>query len=260
LNPSAEKIQKLFIDEGETIVNDHIAFRTFSHPLVNIEVLSKPFAEAGYVKAGYYHFEAKKLNAIHFEVPEDINAPRVFISELLPDSFSGFLKTEVRKLMNVVKDKSLFPEALLFAGDIFGKPSWDIYNRLREESEYASWLYVFGYRANHFTVSVNHLQKYNTLEKVNELLKKNGFKLNSSGGEIKGTPEDLLRQSSTLADIVPVEFKEGIYEIPACYYEFAQRYPDKKGEMYGGFVAKSADKIFESTDFYKEQASKKGSR
>jgi hypothetical protein len=77
----------------------------------------------------------------------------------------------------------------------------------------------------------------------------NGFSLNSSGGEVKGTPEDLLQQSSTLADKVKVKFIEGTYEIPCCYYEFAQRYYDSTGKLYNGFVAKSADKIFESTNF-----------
>jgi len=75
--------------------------------------------------------------------------------------------------------------------------------------------------------------------------------MNTSGGEIKGTPEQLLRQSSTLADKVAISFKEGSYEIPACYYEFAQRYKDKSGKLYSGFIAKSADKIFESTDYRK---------
>ena len=88
---------------------------------------------------------------------------------------------------------------------------------------------------------------------MNNLLKEKGFVLNSSGGEIKGTPEDLLRQSSTIADTVKVKFQEGSYEVPCCYYEFAQRYPDSGGHLYNGFVAKSADKIFESTNFYRKK-------
>ena len=43
-----------------------------------------------------------------------------------------------------------------------------------------------------------------------------------------------------------VDFTEGMEEIPSCYYEFALRYP-KDGELFQGFVAASADKIFEST-------------
>ncbi|MGB1300776.1 MAG: DUF1338 domain-containing protein, partial [Pseudoalteromonas tetraodonis] len=33
-----------------------------------------------------------------------------------------------------------------------------------------------------------------------------------------------------------------------CFYEFAIRYPKPDGEIYTGFVAASADKIFESTN------------
>jgi hypothetical protein len=76
--------------------------------------------------------------------------------------------------------------------------------------------------------------------------------LNSSGGEVKGTPEELLEQSSTKAGILPIDFVEGTFEIPSCYYEFAFRYPDTDGKLYSGFIAKSADKIFESTDFYRK--------
>ena len=50
----------------------------------------------------------------------------------------------------------------------------------------------FGFRANHFTVSINSLKKYNDVVKVNDLIRKNGFILNNSGGEIKGTPADLF--------------------------------------------------------------------
>ena len=142
---------------------------------------------------------------------------------------------------------------LLFSGSLFSQLSIDVYNKLREESEYAAWFYVFGLRANHFTVSINSFKNYDNIFKVNELLKENGFTLNSSGGEVKGTPSDLLQQSSTMADVVKVKFKEGVFEVPCCYYEFAQRYPDSNGQIYSGFIVKSADKIFESTNYYKKQ-------
>ncbi len=72
--------------------------------------------------------------------------------------------------------------------------------------------------------------------------------MNSSGGEIKGSREELLQQSSIMADRSMVEFKEGMREVPSCYYEFALRFKDKEGELYEGFIAASADKIFESTN------------
>ncbi len=138
-----------------------------------------------------------------------------------------------------------------FHGTIFTPLSYQLYNQLREESEYAAWLYVFGYRANHFTVSINYLEHFEGIEAVNSFLKSAGFPLNTSGGEIKGSPAAFLEQSSTLADRIEVEFSEGKYVIPACYYEFARRYEQQDGVLFSGFIADSADKIFESTDFRK---------
>jgi len=57
-----------------------------------------------------------------------------------------------------------------------------------------------------------------------------------------------LEQSATLAAPVDVEFSDGVRRIPGCYYEFARRYPLPNGTLYTGFVERSADKIFESTD------------
>ena len=73
--------------------------------------------------------------------------------------------------------------------------------------------------------------------------------MNTVGGEIKGTPEKLLQQSSTLAEIIPMEFVEGTFEVPACFYEFAIRYPDANGKLFSGFIAANANKIFDSTNF-----------
>jgi hypothetical protein len=251
-NPSAGKIFNLFKGENENVVNDHIAFRTIDYPEVDIDVISKPFVRNGYVPRGEYQFESKHLFARHFELPGDPDAPRVFISQLKTAEFSPYLQSVFKSAMGRTAPCTLMSPELIFMGSVFDDLSFEVYKRLLDESEYAAWFYVFGFRANHFTVSVNHLKKHNDIYKVNELLKKNGYVLNSSGGEVKGTPEELLQQSSTMADIVKIKFIEGEFEIPCCYYEFAQRFPDKSGELYSGFIAKSADKIFESTNFYKK--------
>jgi hypothetical protein len=249
-NPSVGKIYDLFINEGEEVVNDHIAFRTLDIDKINIDLLAKPFTSAGYVPMGEYFFKDKHLFASHFEHPGYTGAPRVFISQLILHECSAFIQETFNGLI-IAADTGRFSSGeLIFSGTLFNPLSFEVYNRLREESEYAAWFYVFGFRANHFTVSINSLKKNNDILKVNDLIKRNGFILNSSGGEIKGKPEDLLQQSSTMADIISVNFIEGTFDIPSCYYEFAQRYPGSDGKLYSGFIASSADKIFESTDFY----------
>lgn len=253
VNPDAKRIFDLFSGMGETVVNDHIAFRTFDDPRVNIDVLAKPFTEAGYEYKGEYHFEVKKLYARHFELVSFLEAPRIFISQLKTNLFSESLQKTVKSIIDQVPAELLNSEKLVYSGNSWGTPSYKIYQALREESEYAAWVYVFGFRANHFTVSVNNLKKFESLEKVNQYLKEHGFLLNDSAGEIKGTPAELLEQSSTKSGIIPVTFVEGTYPVPSCYYEFARRYNDSSGKLYLGFIAKSADKIFESTNFYEKK-------
>jgi hypothetical protein len=248
-NPSAERIYNLFQNSGERVVNDHVAFRTCDDPRVNIDVLARPFQAIGYVPAGEYYFEEKKLRARHFELPGDPESPRVFISELMLEEFSQNLQDTLKKQLDEVPEELLSSPDLIHHGSLSSSLSYEVYESLRKESEYAAWLYAFGFRANHFTVSVNYLEGFTKLEEVNAFLKENAYSLNTSGGEIKGSPDQLLEQSSTLADRVEVKFSEGFKIIPGCYYEFALRYPQKDGRIFSGFIAGSADKIFESTDY-----------
>ncbi len=249
-NPLAKEVYDLFIQQGEEVLNDHIAFRTFNDSRVNIDVLAQQFIEAGYEYKGSYNFEEKKLNARHFEHKEFRDAPRIFISELRTEEFSPFLQRKVKEMIDRIPVELVGKGELIYKGNLWGIPSYETYLKLREESEYAAWVYVFGFRANHFTVSVNGLKKYTSVEAVNDFVESHGFKINDSGGKVKGTPEELLEQSSTMAGKLPTQFLEGTHEIPSCYYEFAKRYPDSDGKLYSGFIAKSADKIFESTNFY----------
>lgn len=245
LCPSADKVHSL-LEEDEALINDHIALRTFNVAPLGLETLAKPFLALGYKDCGDYVFESKKLVAKHFEHPDPLQ-PKVFISELKVEECSPQLQEIVAKLVEQVDATKLEGDAFLYGGRL-----WDIsfadYQLLAEESEYASWLAAHGYGANHFTVNVNQLKAFTEVKQVNDHLRGAGFTINESGGEVKGTPEVLLEQSSTMADKVPVTFSDGTETIPGGFYEFAKRYPMVNGELYTGFVAASADKIFESTD------------
>jgi len=247
LNPSAKGVHELLDAAGERIVNDHIALRTFRHPQVGIDALAKAFVEGGYVVKGEYDFPDKKLYARHYE-HEDHTLPKVFISELKLEECSEELRGRVSLLINQAPDDLGKREDFALSGRQW-KLTLAEYEKLAAESEYAGWLAAWGFRANHFTIFVNYLETFDTLEVLNQFLKDNGFKLNAAGGEIKGTPEVFLEQSATLADKVEVKFDDGSKQIiPCCYYEFAKRYPMPDGKLFTGFIAKSADKIFESTN------------
>ncbi len=253
ITPSAEKIQHLFSTNGEEIVNDHIALRTYNDPRVNISVLEKPFLAVGYEAVGEYVFVEKKLFAQHYQHKTDLSAPKIFISELKLEECSELIQTSVKAILDSCDQEVFEDEELILRGRVWNSLNYELYDKLRAESEYAAWMYVYGFCANHFTVNVNALKDFDTLEQVNDFLEEKGFVLNSSGGKIKGTPAQLLEQSSTLGDKRKTLFNEGIYEIPSCYYEFALRHKDANGELYHGFIAASADKIFESTDLKLQQ-------
>lgn len=254
LTPDAKRVYDLFVQEGEEVVNDHIAFRTFDDERVNIDRLVQPLLDAGYMLKSEYNFEEKHLFARHFEYKLDKLAPRVFISQLITGDFSEFLQNTVKEKLDLIPRQTYESDELIYQGNLWGLPTYEVYEKLRQESEYAAWLYVYGFHANHFTVSVNHLKIFQSVEDVNAFLKKNGFLINDAGGEVKGSPDQLLEQSSIKAPLIDVDFQEGTKQIPSCYYEFARRYQDANGELFPGFIAKSANKIFESTDYYKKQA------
>lgn len=247
VTPSAEEIHRLLGGtQGSEIINDHIALRTFNLGKVNLDKLAAHFLKLGYREGQEYHFEAKKLYAKHYE-HDDPTAPKVFISELLVEKFSPELQAVVKDLVDKVDPEAVTADNFLYSGTHW-QVDYATYKQLLAESEYAAWVAAWGYRANHFTVNVNQLEKFRTVEEINQALKDAGYTVNSSGGEVKGSPEALLEQSSTMADRVEVQFSDRTEVIPSCFYEFARRYPKPDGQLYSGFVAASADKIFESTD------------
>lgn len=246
LNPQAKAIFDAFTGKGEVVKNDHIALRTFNHPKLGIKSLADHFTKYGYVDSGEYLFKEKKLYAKHYE-NKNKSLPKIFISELELEKMSPFVQQSINQAVEQVVAAQIKDEKFVYAGRPW-KASYSVYTQLAAESEYASWVYAFGFRPNHFTVNVNDLKNFKDVSAVNDFIKTLGFKLNVSGGEIKGTPAELLEQSSTMANSVGVDFSDGKHTIPACYYEFAKRYPMASGELYQGFIAKSADKIFESTN------------
>lgn len=246
LNPIAKKVYDLLSDQGEVVLNDHIALRTFNHPRLGIESMAQVFKEFGYTEIQDYHFKNKKLYAKHYE-HSDETKPKIFISELLLDQMSQKTQKHINAIIDQIKDETIRSKSFTYSGRTWNL-SYQVYEELAQESEYASWVAAIGFRPNHFTVNINALKHYDTIEKVNSFLENKGFQLNSSGGKIKGTPSELLEQSSTMAELIDVRFDEGTKRVPGCYYEFAKRYKNNDGNLYQGFIAASADKIFESTN------------
>lgn len=246
INSNAKTIHQLFSKNNPQVVNDHIALRTYDLEPIKINALAKIFVRDGYVAKENYIFDNKHLQARYF-AHEDLSLPKIFISSLQVGALSKPAQVIIQNLVAQVPASQPLQGDFCYSGRPW-KVSYTDYKKLLHESEYAAWLAAFGFIPNHFTVSINHLQSVSSLVEVNELLKINSFTLNISGGEIKGSPQDLLEQSSTLAKPVAVKFTDSTQTIPGCYYEFARRYKNQAGQLFQGFVTQSADKIFESTD------------
>ncbi|MEO5929886.1 MAG: DUF1338 domain-containing protein, partial [Candidatus Kapaibacterium sp.] len=165
ITPDAPKIHALLNERGETIVNDHIAFRTFDIDPIGVEALGSAFTAFGYSVSGEYHFEKKKLRALSYAHPDPM-LPHIFISELLTGEFSAELQEIVRGLAAQI------PAGRTGAEIFTALPTWkpvpfETYKRLLEESEYAGWLSAFGIRVNHFTVLINALKTFGSLQEFN---------------------------------------------------------------------------------------------
>lgn len=249
LTPDAPRIHHLLEARGEKVLNDHMAYRTFNLPGMGRLELGTVFEEWGYKKIDDdLDFPEKKLKANYWIHP-DSSLPKVFISELLVDQMSPDLQKWIHGFTASSPLKNRKPTASDFL-----EPSWNPvrlgdYETFYAESEYAAWTAAFGIQLNHFTVFVNSLKSFSSLQELNAFLLDQGMKLNESGGIVKGTPEQLLEQSSTLARRIPWEFADDAEaQVMGCYYEFARRYPiPGTQELFNGFIPKSADKIFEST-------------
>ncbi len=242
--PAAAKIKTAFEERGETVHNDHVAFRTFDRGPLALEQMEPLILGLGYELLDEYHFEDKKLRARAYLRP---GAPRIFLSELLVSERSDFARELIDECLRQVPPEASAHAKVFCAGRLWAPIRHRDYQRLAEESEYAAWLCALGLHANHFTVSVNDLVRFDSIGSVLDFVEDSGYAINESGGRIKGSPEVALEQGSTMADRMPTQFAEGEFTIPTCYYEFALRYRDASGQLYNGFVTKSADKIFEST-------------
>ncbi len=272
---SQAMIEKGMITTEDDIVNDHIAFRSLGLPQLGIASLEKIFLHYGYTKKEHYYFEQKKLDAYWYAPPED-KYPRIFLSELRIGDLSNVAQSIISKYTNKIVNDPIDeidlnnPEV---TGAFFEKPLWDLpsladYKMLLLESEYAAWVIYNRYYLNHYTVSIHELpEPYKTLEGFNAFLESIGIVLNTSGGKIKTSKDSLLKQSSTVAQMIEAEFAQGEKTmIAGSYVEFAERLPleafknilPKNLERHhrrDGFEPANADKIFEST--YSTQTTKK---
>jgi len=272
--PDVQRVFDTMMNEGiitspNDIENDHIAFRTMGVPNLGLASFEKIFMHYGYEKRDRYDFAGKKLTAYWYSPPiSQENLPRIFASELRVHDLSPEVQHIIRKYTDTVTSDPVDNLDLNDADAVdafLHRPLWQTptvadYQTLLAESEYAAWVIYNRYYLNHFTVSVHNLKPgYNTIDEFVAFLEHRGFRLNSSGGVIKVSPDGGLRQASTVAQMIDAEFSDGeTLRIAGSYVEFAERRvlpefarisANQLGRQHRreGFEAGNADKIFEST-------------
>lgn len=289
--PIAARIESALKARSDAWIEDHVAFRTLPGEHTGAHVLQGLFEALGYVREDDYHFEEKKLNAFWLSPPDkagshDKASPKIFVSELILDNFSDAFKDTLTSYTSTVKSSVLaevqalkkqidlgqkgvndaektytynkiaeLVGAHLTANPAWFRPSYEDYQTLAKESEYAAWTLLFANKINHFTVSVHLMDSFETITELGTFLESElGIAMNRSGGLVKGNPDLKLEQIATMAVKVPYLFQDCLQEVAYGFVEFAKRYPleGKKPDgnwqsYYQGFVTANADKIFEST-------------
>lgn len=272
--PTADSVMELLRNhQGDRPVYfDHLAFRTFGVDGMGIASLAAAFEQFGYQRRDKLTFPGKKLDAYWYAPPNnDCRLPRVFISELRVHELGPQAQAIVCKYTDPLArqdgaGQGIGPYAVVgsLTGALpWGTPTMEDYHQLMEESEYAAWVLVNGYRLNHAAISVHRLAGLSGMgcgiATLNALLRRAGFKLNAVGGSLKASPDGRLLQSSTVADRLLYTFVDGTRcEVAGPYIEFAERLvlPEftgldpsliKEHHRRDGFEASNAEGIFDST-------------
>ena len=186
MTPQANAIANALTNRGESIHHDHVAFRTYNLAPIRLQDLEPLFFDMGYSRHDEaYHFPSKKLDAFGYLPPSD-DLPRIFLSELRVQELSTPAQNIIHRLVDSVDPSAVKDDSVFWAGPLWELPTWDEYELLASESEYAAWLSVIGLRLNHFALHINALNNITGVEDMNALVEELGFQVNESGGTCQG--------------------------------------------------------------------------
>jgi hypothetical protein len=269
--------QKMILDAGGTVTNDHIALRSLRLIVdspqgkinLGIDYLEKIFITLGYVVAGEYTFADTHLYARHYQHPqqEEFDLPKLFISELivdeLPADIAQLIKQTVTKIQPPLKSlveteitiETIAQQLQKTFTRPWQPPQLSVVEAVNQVTQYGAWVLLHGYAVNHFTGYINrqNTAAYPDIETTADALAKLGVPMKA---EIEGNIVYGLRQTATQAvtELVTVTDDNGA-EIQInwtyAYYEIAQRYPVEvapdKYQIFDGFLDKNAQQLFEIT-------------
>jgi hypothetical protein len=281
--PYAAQYQRMVIERGGKVQNDHIAFRTLNtktgHQPAGVEALTRIFLPLGYERKNLYLFEDKKLTAWHYEHASNAAYPKLFISQLEVDQLSSAtatkIKTVVAEAPDLLSDQDLAFLKKINQGQTLGKadeaaliehlvgffvrpwktPLRQTIEAVDKESQYAAWTLLHGNSVNHFTAYINeqHVKEWPDIEATVAALREAGIPMKA---EFEGERGSKLRQSSTKAameecDVVEKDGAHGKINWSYAYYELAERGDvpgdDGKPTRFHGFLGAQATNLFDMT-------------
>ncbi|WP_303923276.1 DUF1338 domain-containing protein [Draconibacterium sediminis] len=276
----AREYQRLVNEKGGSVVNDHIAFRTFNthtgEQPEGIRAIKHIISCLEYVPVEKYNFRKKKLNAVHFEHPDPM-FPKLFVSQLeveeLPEWAQQIIKNTVKETPYLLSDESISLLATLkekgelprVAGEMlvndlaqyfrrpWNVPQKDDVLKVNDVSQYAAWVLLHGNAVNHFTAFVNYqnVSEWPDLESTCKGLADAGIPMKEA---LEGEKGSKLQQSATLAvkEEVEVKGEDGIEKMPwtYAYYELAERglvIENGEEKLFSGFLGDQARHLFDMT-------------
>ena len=267
----ARTYEQLLQKHGGSFRNDHLAFRTFATQSrwSGIAAISRPFEALGYRPAGTYDFPDKHLTSIHFAPPSE-RLPKIFISELrvwelspkaqkiilrsTAKTIPGLNDGELAGLANLANLSARRREKLLSRWACQFSRRWPTPKAsdaaaLERESQFGAWTLLHGHTVNHFTAAV-HAHKVASLDSIDKTISALKAARVPMKPQIEGGRGSKLRQSSTLAVVIPVEMRSGSRIIKKpwtyAYFELAER-PLINGRRFEGFLGGQATNLFEMT-------------
>ena len=267
---------------GRTIILDHFALIDLPSAHTGIPTLSAIFSEIGFTQCGADYLPDKQNDFIWMASidapgqPAELALPQVVLAdfrleELPPPikkiilQYTAYIKpspiNEIKKQIRQLSDgdcNAIEAVVDLIYGYIMKKdwplPTIKEFRTVQEYNELLAWVLVFGSIPNHFAASMHfshpHFQQ---LDDLNAFLRdKLNITLNTIDGEIKGSREMGIRQSSTLAPSQKIALSDGEIMIPSQFMEFVWRFsmneknPVYWDDYYTGFIAKNANRVVES--------------
>ena len=265
---------------GQAFTLDHFAIIDLPSQCSGIPHLKKIFGELGFLQKGSGYLPEKQNDFLwmaHSAVEKqkaEHSTPQTVIADFRLNELSPATRKIITKYTGAVKgfDYAGFNQlakdaqegnqiaenrlATTVIQELWSRP-WGLpttrdYLAVKEENQLLAWVLLHGRKVNHFGVSIHLNPRYQSLEGFNiDIIGSKFVKLNNFAGEIKGSKECGIEQSSTLGREELTPTADGEVMANNCFIEFVWRFPINDnpaywGDYYTGFIPKNANNVIES--------------